>query len=397
MRRVEIQNLSSKACATVGAPKLLAFQGLDALLSSRDFGSRPRAREIDSGRLLEWRPRMTLDEAVALSLAENLSRVNLTARLHAGDPFLRERALPMLVRAPEVRAAAAAAGIVPLAWNDPRYPARLLTIPDCPPLLWCRGCLDALAGPAVAIVGARSASVAGVEIADRLAADLAARGITVVSGLARGVDGAAHRGAVRTGRTIAVMASGADRVYPPEHEALARDIIASGLIISEYGPGTAPLPFRFPLRNRVISALADAVVVVEASERSGSLITAACALDQGRDVMAVPGSVLGGRNRGGHALIRDGAKIVECADDIVGELRHLPGWSEIGTAEVTSKQPTAYGHAVLGHMGVGQACAFDQLAAVSGLAGPALLAVLSALELSGRVRRLPGGGFLRVS
>ena len=340
---------------------------------------------------------MTLDEAVALSLAENLSRLQLTARLHAGDPVLRERAQPLLERARQVREAATSAGIAAIAWNDPRFPGRLLTIPDCPPLLWCRGRLEAFGAPAVAIVGARSASVAGVEIADRLAGDLAARGIVVVSGLARGVDGAAHRGAVRTGRTVAVMGSGADRVYPPEHEPLAREIAATGLVVSEYAPGTAPLPFRFPQRNRVISALADAVVVVEASERSGSLITAACALEQGREVMAVPGSVLGGRNRGGHALIRDGATIVEAADDIVDALRHLPGWNALGAPEASVAAPCGYGHDVLGHMQVGQACAFDRLAAVSGLAGPALLAALSALELSGRVRRLPGGSFLRVS
>jgi DNA processing protein len=340
---------------------------------------------------------MTLDEAVALSLAENLSRVDLTARLLGGDPFLTERARPLLERAREARAQATALGVATVAWNDPHYPARLLASPDCPPLLWLRGNLDALAGPAVAIVGARSASVAGVEIAERLAADLAGRGVTVVSGLARGVDGAAHRGAVRGGRTVAVMASGVDRVYPPEHAGLAREIAGRGAIISEYGPGTAPLPFRFPQRNRVISGLADAIVVVEASERSGSLITAACALEQGREVMAVPGSVLGGRNRGGHALIRDGAKIVECADDIVGELQHLSGWDQLASPEVTNDGPSGYGHVVLGHMVVGQAYPFDGLAAVSGLSGPVLMRVLSALELGGRVRRLMGGGFLRVS
>ena len=340
---------------------------------------------------------MTLDEAVALSLVENLSRVDLTARLLGDDPFLLERARPLLDRAREARAQAASLGIETVAWNDTRYPARLLTIPDCPPLLWLQGRLDAFDGPAVAIVGARSASVAGVEIADRLAADLAARGVTVVSGLARGVDGAAHRGAVRTGRTIAVMASGADRVYPAEHAGLAREITARGAVLSEYGPGTVPLPFRFPQRNRVISGLADAVVVVEASERSGSLITAACALEQGREVMAVPGSVLGGRNRGGHALLRDGAKIVERADDIVAELSHLPGWNSLGSTGASSDSPAGYGHAVLGHMVAGQAYAFDTLAAVSGLTGPALMGALSALELAGRVRRLTGGGFLRVS
>jgi len=340
---------------------------------------------------------MTFDEAVALSLAENLSRVGLTARLLDGDPELCERARPLLTRAREARAQAAAAGIEAVAWNEPRYPARLLTTSDCPPLLWYRGTLAAVHGPAVAIVGARSASVTGVELAERLAADLSARGVTVVSGLARGVDGAAHRGAVRTGRTIAVMASGADRVYPIEHEALARDITRHGLVISEYPPGTVPLPFRFPQRNRVISGLSDAVVVVEASERSGSLITAACALEQGREVMAVPGSVLGGRNRGGHALLRDGAKIVESADDIVGELQHLPGWTRLGAVETNDGQPDAYGHPVLGHMEAGRAYAFDSLAAVSGLDGPALMGVLSALELAGRVRRIAGGSFLRVS
>jgi DNA processing protein len=340
---------------------------------------------------------MTLDEAVALSLAENLSRVGLTGRLLGEDPFLAERARPLLDEARRARAHAASLGIEALAWNDPRYPARLLTISDCPPLLWLRGGLEAFEGPAVAIVGARSASVAGVEIAERLAADLATRGVTVVSGLARGVDGAAHRGAVRAGRTIAVMASGADRVYPSQHAALAREIVTRGALISEYAPGTVPLPFRFPQRNRVISGLSDAVVVVEASEKSGSLITASCALEQGRDVMAVPGSVLGGRNRGGHALIRDGAKIVECADDIVGELRHLPGWDGVGSPQVSNEAPSGYGHVVLGHMEVGHAYAFDALAAVSGLTGPALMGVLSALELGGRVRRLTGGGFLRVS
>ena len=373
------------------------FKGLTGDCPLRLSDPVHRHWRIDRGRLLEWRLRVTLDEAVALSLVENLSRVGLTARLLGGDPFLEERARPLLDEARQARARAASLGIETVAWNDQRYPARLLTIPDCPPLLWLRGTLAAFHGPAVAIVGARSASVAGVEIAERLAADLAARGVTVVSGLARGVDGAAHRGAVRTGRTIAVMASGADRVYPSEHAGLAREIAGRGAVISEYGPGTVPLPFRFPQRNRVISALSDAVVVVEASERSGSLITAACALEQGRDVMAVPGSVLGGRNRGGHALIRDGAKIVECADDIVGELRHLPEWDRIGLPEVSSDAPSGYGHEVLGHMVVGRAYAFDGLAAVSGLAGPALMGVLSALELAGRVRRLTGGGFLRLS
>lgn len=340
---------------------------------------------------------MTLEEAVALSLVENLGRADFTARLMAGDPLLLERAHPFLEQARAALVSAAALGVGALAWNDARFPKRLLTTTDCPPLLWYRGAVDAFDTPAAAIVGARSASIAGVEAADRLASELAARGITVVSGLARGVDAAAHRGAVRMGRTIAVMATGPDRIYPAEHVPLAAEIAEKGAVITEYPPGTAPLPFRFPQRNRVISGRSDVVVVVEASERSGSLITAAFALQQGREVMAVPGSVLGGRNRGGHALIRDGAKIVESADDIVEELLHLPAWRAATRRELSSSGTTAYGEGLLGHMRVGEAIAVDRLAAVSGLDGPALLAALSALELSGCVRRLPGGGFLRVS
>src|SRR5687768_17997630 len=265
---------------------------------------------------------MTVDEAVALSLIEDLPRIGLTARLLESDPELHEIATSLLDRAREDRARAARAGVHVLPWNDPLMPAHLLAISDLPPALWYRGSLDCLNQPAVAIVGSRAASSVAIETARRLATDLAARGVTVVSGLARGVDSAAHRGALRTGRTIAVLGSGLDRIYPAEHAGLARDISAAGLVLSEYPPGTPPLPFHFPMRNRLISGLSRAVVVIEASDKSGSLITAACALEQGRDVMAVPGNVLSGRNRGGHALIRDGAKIVESADDIVAEL----GW-----------------------------------------------------------------------
>ena len=158
-------------------------------------------------------------------------------------------------------------------------------------------------------------------VAERLAADLAARGVVVVSGLARGVDSAAHRGALDGGgHTIAVLGSGVDVIYPPEHAALAHDIEAAGVVMSELVPGHSALPLFFPLRNRIISGLSRAVVVIEAGEKSGSLITARLALEQGRDVLAVPGNVLSGRNRGAHGLLRDGAKIVENADDILEEL-----------------------------------------------------------------------------
>src|SRR6185503_8932588 len=175
--------------------------------------------------------------------------------------------------------------------------------------------------PSVALVGSRAASPYALAVAERLAADLAARGIVVTSGLARGVDSAAHRGALSTGGdTVAVLGCGVDVAYPREHRALIVDIAASGAVTSELVPGTPPQAQFFPRRNRIISGLSKAVVVIEAGEKSGSLITARCALEQGRDVLAVPGNVLTGRNRGAHALLRDGAKIVESADDILEEL-----------------------------------------------------------------------------
>ena len=213
--------------------------------------------------------------------------------------------------------------MVPVAWFDPAYPALLNCIPDPPPVLWTRGDLAVLSLPAVAIVGSRAATPYALDVAARLAGELAARGVAVVSGLARGVDSAAHRGTLEAnGPTIAVLGSGLDRVYPAEHRGLADTISRSGVVMSELAPGGLPLAEHFPLRNRIISGLSLAVVVVEASEKSGSLITARCAMEQGRDVMAVPGSVLSGRNRGSHSLLKDGAKVVESADDILEEL----GW-----------------------------------------------------------------------
>jgi DNA processing protein len=338
---------------------------------------------------------MTLDQAVALSLLENLPRPGLTERLQLPDPDLVERASAMLDQARSARSAAAAAGIQVIAWDDPRLPAGLSAIGDCPPALWYRGdpiCFDA---PAVAIVGSRAASHVALETAERLATDLAARGIVVVSGLARGVDSAAHRGALKTGRTIAVLGSGVDYIYPSEHATLAAAIAVSGLVLSEYPPGTAPLPFHFPMRNRLISALSRAVVVIEASDKSGSLITAACALEQGRDVMAVPGNVLSGRNRGGHALIRDGAKIVESADDIVAELGWGPAPPVVSDSVITAMESAVSTDPVLRRMETGHLYDLDQLAAASGLDACRLLPRLADLELRGFIRRAGGGRFMR--
>jgi DNA processing protein len=337
---------------------------------------------------------MTLDQAVALSLLENLPRINLTDRLR-NDPVLLEYAVPLLEQARVVRERAHRAAIHVVAWNSSDFPTSLATLTDLPPVLWYQGQLAVAEAPAIAIVGSRAASAVAIETASRLAADVAAAGITVVSGLARGVDSAAHRGALRTGRTIAVLGSGLDRVYPAEHLELAKEIAREGLVASEFPPGTPPLPHHFPMRNRVISGLSAGVVVIEASEHSGSLITASCALEQGREVMAVPGNVLSGRNTGGHGLLRDGAKIVESADDIVREL----GW-RIGTAsghekQISSCRGTVSGDPLIREMTPGQPYDVDELTALSGLEPKRLLPRLLDLELRGLVRRAGGGRFLR--
>jgi DNA processing protein len=338
---------------------------------------------------------MTLDDTVALSLFPDLPRVGLTERLRGDDPELLELAAPRLAEAAALRRDAEARGIHVLPWFDARFPTMLTAISDGPAVLWFQGDLTALDGPAVAIVGSRAATVVALETAARLSADLAARGITVVSGLARGVDSAAHRGALKTGRTVAVLGSGLDRVYPREHVALAGEIAAQGLVVSEYAPGTPPEKRFFPLRNRLISGLSRAVVIIEAAEDSGSLITAACALEQGREVMAVPGNVLSGRNKGGHALIRDGAKIVECADDIVEDLGLGIGSNATPQAESNDCKEARSVDPVLRRMEAGQAYDLDALAWYSGLDVGRLLPRLMELELAGFIRRAEGGRFVR--
>jgi DNA processing protein len=279
--------------------------------------------------------------------------------------------------------------------DDPRFPTALRAISDYPSALWYCGDVNAFDAPAVAIVGSRAASAVALEMARRLAADLARLGIIVVSGLARGVDSAAHRGALEGGRTIAVLGSACDVMYPPEHLPLAREIAGRGLVLSEYPPGTPPHAGQFPLRNRIISGLSRAVVVIEAHEKSGSLITARYALQQGRDGMAGPGNPLSGRNRGGHALIRDGAKIVECADDILEELGLVSAPSDDGAELVSSCSSRTCGDALLAAMDAGEAYDLDALGGRSGLDSHKLLPRLLDLELRGLVRRVGAGRFMR--
>jgi DNA processing protein len=348
---------------------------------------------------------MTADliDFVALSLLPIWTWRDLGERLRAGDPpataFDRllatrwprspDQRSDLLTRAAAAIARGAEDGLTPIAWSDPLYPPPLAAIVDPPPVLWTRGSRAALDRPAVAIVGSRAASSYALDVAGRLAADLAARGLTVVSGLARGVDSAAHRGAVSVGgSTIAVLGCGADVVYPPEHDALARAIEPRGLIVSELVPGTRPLPQFFPQRNRIISGLSRAVVIVEARDRSGALITAQCALEQGRDVFAVPGNILSGRNTGGHALLRDGAKIVESADDILEEL------GEGRRGPPAGRLPSA-ADPLLACLPPGEACDLDAISERSGLSPARLLPRLFELELQGLVRRAGAGRFVR--
>jgi DNA processing protein len=250
----------------------------------------------------------------------------------------------------------------------------------------------------VAIVGSRRASPYALEVAHRLGADLARRGVIVVSGMARGVDSAAHRGALDGGgATVAVFGCGVDVIYPPEHRALAERIVTCGALVSEFDPGMPPLKSNFPQRNRIISGLSLAVVVVEAAEGSGSLITADFALEQGRAVLAVPGNVLGGRNYGAHALLRDGAKLVECADDILEEITPGIGDWRLGTSD--AKEPRrpvlASQDPVVRSMDEGDAYDLDEIAERSGVDRVKLLPRLLELELAGSLGRVEGGRFVR--
>jgi DNA processing protein len=217
------------------------------------------------------------------------------------------------------RKAGKAAGARLICRGEPAYPQALADLPDAPPVLWIKGNQEVMARPMVALVGARSASSLGTRMARKLAADLGAAGITVVSGLARGIDTAAHHAALPTG-TVAVLAGGVDVIYPAENTELAKEIAAKGLLLSEQPIGLEPMARHFPLRNRLISGLSRGVVVVEAAAKSGSLITARIALDQGRDVLAVPGHPLDARASGCNLLLRDGATLVRGAEDVIEAL-----------------------------------------------------------------------------
>ncbi|MCE9657632.1 MAG: DNA-processing protein DprA [Burkholderiales bacterium] len=286
--------------------------------------------------------------------------------------------------------------------GDPRYPEALLQTADPPTLLYVEGRVELLGADSIAIVGSRNPTAQGLENARAFGRHLSRAGLVVVSGLALGVDGAAHEGALEgaaaggsRGGTIAVVGTGLDRVYPASHRALAHRIAAEGLIVSEFPIGTNSRAENFPIRNRIIAGLSRGTLVVEAALRSGSLITARLALEAGREVFAIPGSIHSPQARGCNALLKQGAKLVDSADDILEEFAVArPGAARVPAAaqpagEAGRKDPVL---AALGFDPIG----LDALVARTGMGAAELAARLLELELSGRVARLPGQVFQRV-
>ena len=295
-------------------------------------------------------------------------------------------------------------GTAILTRDHPAYPPLLAQIPDAPGVLYVRGDPGVLADPQLAIVGSRNPTPQGADTTRELARYLTDCGITITSGLAMGVDGAAHRGALEAGRTIAVLGTGLDRVYPAAHRDLARQIAEAGALVSELPPDSPARAEHFPRRNRIISGLSLGTLVTEAALGSGSLITARLASEQGREVFAMPGSIHNPLARGCHALIRDGARLVECAQDILAELApalravSAPaagcGQSGSGAAPVAARAPQLDGDyrrlfTAMGHDPV----AVDDLIRRTGLPADSVASMLLLLELQGRVSSYPGGRY----
>ncbi|RDK03989.1 DNA-processing protein DprA [Paraburkholderia lacunae] len=301
--------------------------------------------------------------------------------------------------------------------DDPAYPPALLTMPDPPPLLYIKGQLDLLHTRAIAVVGSRSATPQGVEDAERFARELSVAGVTVVSGLALGIDGAAHRGGLEgPGGTVAVIGTGADLVYPSAHHALARQIAVRGAIVSEWPLGTPARAANFPQRNRLIAGLVSGVLIVEAAMRSGSLITARLANEMGRDIFALPGSVHAPLSRGCHRMIKQGAKLIETPDEVLEELgfaraaktapvgappmqrddRIQEDAAQAAASAVVRSAITAEGERLLAALGHAPTT-LEILATRTEMEGAVLQNTLLQLELAGQLTVLPGGRFMRAS
>lgn len=322
----------------------------------------------------------------ALCQASRIGRA--TAEAMARFPWVQE------LREEQARLEAAGVGVI--VWGDAEYPARLQTIASAPPFLYLRGRLDAADDAAVAIVGSRHATAYGEEVARELATELSRRGLCIVSGLARGIDSAAHRGALAAGgRTLAVLGSGLEEIYPPEHRGLADEVATSGALLSEFPFRMPPLRPNFPRRNRIISGLSLGVVVVEAGVESGALITAHHALEQGREVFAVPGRVHARYSEGCNRLIKAGAKLVENWEDVLVELvpalkpRRRARPAEGPRPELTADEQRLY------ELLADDALHIDQLIVKSGWGGGRVASVLVGLEMKGVVQQNKGKMFER--
>ncbi len=336
--------------------------------------------------------------ATSATLEQIGCRPPLIEAIHKGPDAAAVRQLDQEVMRLERRQ------VTVLTYSSPQYPALLRAIPDPPPLLYYQGTLLETDRHAVAIVGTRKVSAAGRVLAEELARDLAAMGFTIVSGLARGVDAAAHRGAIAgKGRTLAVMGCGLDRTYPADHRSLRQAIERQGAVLSELPLGAAPHSYHFPRRNRIISGLSLGVIVTEAAMESGSLITARLAGEQGREVFAVPGFVKAEHSRGPNSLIKDGARLVESAEDVLNELR--PQLDAAFQSRI--KTPMNAEAATQVQLGTEEALVYDALHSVpqsvdevirqTRLAAAQVTAALLSLELKNCVRQLPGNEYVRCS
>lgn len=318
-------------------------------------------------------------ELVTLGEFEPLAAANLVARRKALDLEEEMKHLEKL-------------NIRYITFDEEEYPGLLRQIPDPPPGLFVRGSIPDT-DLKVAIVGSRRPTPYGLSMAESLAKELARAGVVVVSGMARGIDSAAHRGALAgNGCTVAVLGCGPDIVYPPENRRLMEQITATGAVVSEFPPGTAPEPWHFPVRNRLISGLSRATVVVEAGEKSGALITADLALEQGREVMAVPGPVTSPQSKGANRLIKEGARLVESAADVLEELgvdRLLPPAAQGPVLKFTPEE-----EAVLKVLS-SEPVPVDIIIEGSGLEAQRVLSALMFLEVKGLVRQLPGRLYAR--
>ena len=286
-----------------------------------------------------------------------------------------------------------------LTLRDECYPPLLKQIPDPPAVLFIRGDPDRLSDQQLAIVGSRNPTAGGERTATEFARHLANMGFTITSGLAVGIDAAAHRGALADGHTIAVTGTGLDLIYPARNRELAENISVHGALVSEFPPGTPPRPENFPRRNRLISALSLGTLVVEAALQSGSLITARLAAEQGREVYAIPGSIHNPLARGCHALLRQGAKLVETAQDILEELGNLAAWETTRVPSPPSGSDATTGSrefiSLLGHIGF-EPTAVDTLVERSGLTADQVSSMLVVLELHGQIASAPGGLYTRI-